>query len=401
MKPVILVPGFGGSVLVKRGSELYKPHPFAKKILDNRWINLKTLAAPPSGRWYEDMYYNIATKDDDKGLQRITGLTNVSPDIVPYDFGGTKGIKDLIPEFHYLGASYKHKLNSVFYYRYFHNICDELYKIGYKDHETLYGLPYDFRLVLDPAYREGLFDKMGQTLEESVKVTGDKAIIVTHSMGGLLLKWFLTTRPYYQSLVDRWVSISTPFGGSHYSLRVALCGDHYTPLFKNTVKDELARNTGLIMCFPNSLAFHPEEPLASVIEGFDAIKSGDLHAHITVQNYETLAKHGCLQFKMWRDLYKPYLGIIEQPISVPTHVVISSNENTRGRFTMRTIGSEPLDEIMIKGDGIVSEKSLRMFERIIHARDIRETVLTNGNHTSPLIDRSVIKLIRAYAQGRK
>jgi hypothetical protein len=319
--------------------------------------------------------------------ERILGLENVPDDLEPYDIGGTKGIRDLVPEFDLLSAKHKHHLNAMFNYRYFHDICDALHGAGYVDHVTSFGVPYDFRLVLDPTYREKMFDGLGNILSSSVKQTGEKAVVVSHSLGGLLLKWFLTSRPYYQDMLDMWVSVSTPFAGSHYALRVALCGDHYIPFFKSYVRDEVARNTGIAMCFPNSLGFDVNEPLAKIGQ-----------RNVTIGEY---AAFDTVPFQLYCDLFQPYLNLIEQPIQVPIHAVLATNKPTGGYFEMSSISEQPSTIEMVQGDGLVSERSLMVYEKVIHHRCMRELLIATRDHTSLLLDADVIKLICSYALGKR
>ena len=389
MRPVVLIPGFGGSVLVRKGEEYYKPHPLApRKVLYNRWVNLAALTSPPSPTWRHDMYYTVKKEVDKEGIERVVGFDNV-PNIVPFDVGGTAGIKEIVPEFMYLNTSYKEKLDSIFNYKYFNAICESLYKNGYEDHVTLFGVPYDFRLVLDPMYRERLFNQFGKILTKSVHQTGEKAVVVSHSLGGLLLKWFLTSNPYYQSMVDHWVSISTPFGGSHYSLRVALCGDHYIPFFKATVREELARCSGVIMCFPNDLAFSADEPLARV--GSSATQN------ISIKSYDQLALEGNVQFQIWRDLYRPYLHLIEQPINVPMTAVASVNNSTKALFSMKALGEMPTTLSTVEGDGIIVKKSLLAFQNMVMSNNLKDVLLEDHDHTSPLTDPQIIQIIKSHA----
>lgn len=378
MHPVVLVPGFGGSLLVRKGREYIK----FTRIIDNRWINLKTLTAPPSKRWREDMAYGIQYQDD-----KIIGLKNIPSDLQAFDIGGTKGIKDIIPEFSLLSTTNKHTLDTVCYYRYFHDICESLYEQGYVDHHTLFGLPYDFRLVLDPIYRSRIFDELAVVLHAGISNTGEKTVVVTHSIGGIMFKWFLSERPYYQDMIHQWISINTPFGGSTFALRTALYGAHYVPMFKGYVQEELSRNTGVILAFPNELAFHPYEPLCHITGvgtlTLSSYGSNNELTHATKRHQQT--------FKIWRDLYQPSISLIGAPVDVNLHAVISVGTPTPGMFTMKSSST-------VNGDGTVPYKSLRVYERIAYSQDkLKDLILRDCDHTSPLMDARVIKLIKHYA----
>lgn len=82
------------------------------------------------------------------------------------------------------------------------------------DSNTVNAFPYDFRFIQYPEYHDKLFLEYKKYIEKEFQY--EKVILVAHSMGGLLIKYFLSC------VVDKtWVSkyiakvyyINTPFGG--------------------------------------------------------------------------------------------------------------------------------------------------------------------------------------------
>lgn len=95
------------------------------------------------------MYYSV--RRDPYGV--IQGFKDYDPDIKPYKIGTTQGVRNLVPEFELLHSTYQTSLDALFNYKYFDALCSHLEGYGWKENETLYGIPYDFRLLLDPKIR--------------------------------------------------------------------------------------------------------------------------------------------------------------------------------------------------------------------------------------------------------
>lgn len=327
------------------------------------------------------MAYGI---ERDPQTKRIIGLSGYNDrEIIPFDLGGTRGLKDLVPEFLFLGDSYINTLDDIFHFRYFHRLCERLYREGYRDHENLIGIPYDFRLVLDPSYRAWLFDVFRVFVEDArQKHGGLEPIVVTHSLGGILFKWFLELESpeWINHNVGQLVMVSPPFGGAIFALRAVLSGDHYIKCFHRAVHSELQRNTGVIMCLPNHLGE------GSVLLG----PNEDIVNHNT---YRDLAET-MLPFELWRDLYEPHLiKDVIKPVKYgrKVHIVLSDSKETPIGYKADTLDAYPHSEIFGHGDGFISSASLRAglklfpYARVMNLRDIDHTSLVSDHRTMDLI----------------
>ncbi len=110
---------------------------------------------------------------------------------------------------------------------YWQGLIDELKNNGYKENENLFVFPYDWRLNLDwlagdppIANINNLKDKI-----EAVKTqTGaQKVDIIAHSMGGLIVKRYLTK--YGPDSVDQFIDIATPHLGAPKAFKILMYGD--------------------------------------------------------------------------------------------------------------------------------------------------------------------------------
>lgn len=384
---MILIPGIGGSIMVQKGSEYRRL--FHRSVPDNRWINIYVATNQGLQRWKKDMRCEI-TYDDDGKIERIIPDTHLSP----YDFGGTRGVKDMIPEFLLLPQQYQNVLEDLFHHRYFHFIVDDLHSHGYKDHVSLFGAPYDFRFILDPRIRSRYFDDLQALIETSCRNMGEKAVIVSHSLGGIMFKWFITSRvsqEWIDKHIEKWVCISAPFGGSNNALFAATSGEHYISSMRVLVQNELQHHLGIIACFPNELAYHSDEALLYM----DGTKSKP----ITQNTYEDLANDDIKPFKIWTDLFRENLSRHIKPVRrVPTHVVCGMKKrSTNGCGFAEAWDSVPYHYEHVDGDVVVPLKSLLAVEKVLDRHHITETLVPNTDHTAILSHPALIKIVRDAA----
>jgi len=169
MKPIILIPGISGSILVNR----YKPHKelFGKKMLDNRWPNIMPYSNDSVVTWKKEMAMNVV--ENRNGI--IVGINKKYKDIDVYDLGGTKGICDIVPDLLLFNEAQQQFFETNYKFRYFHKMVNELHKVGYRDHHSLFGIPYDFRMVLDPLHRETIFKQFQYFIEHASQKNGEPA----------------------------------------------------------------------------------------------------------------------------------------------------------------------------------------------------------------------------------
>lgn len=385
MRPIILIPGFGGSILVNKQKPSRKI--VHRQMLHNRWLNVYPFIPKSIDQWKHDMHCTIVKGDDNK-VKRVIPACN---DITTYDVGGTHGIKDVLPEFLLLPDSFQEVMQSSFQFRYYHDMCEACYSVGYKDHETLFGIPYDFRLVLDPEYRINFFTQIKHILEEAFHKQKQSSVVVTHSLGALMFKWFMSSavvdNDWLQKHVHYLYMLSAPFGGSLYALKTVLYGDFYIPQFHAMYKNELQTNTGIIMCLPNELGFEPIQRLVEVDES---------DKHITLQDYATFYDEGHVSFQIWNDLYRPYMDLICSYNNVPCHVINATNKATPHTYKVRNDVSYPYFEYNSnEGDGIILSLRNNILENMFPKEKLQVTTLKDCKHTHiishPVVVRNILE----------
>lgn len=388
MKPIVIIPGISGSILVNR----HKPHKelLGRKMLDNRWLNIKPYSIDSVTTWKREMGLDVT--ENDKG--KILGMYEKYKDIGVYDIGGTKGICDILPDLLLFNESQQQFFENNYKFRYFHHMTKELHKVGYHDHHNLFGIPYDFRLVLDPVYRNKLFHQFQHYIEAAVQKNGEPCVVVTHSLGGLMFKWFLTSvvsQKWIDEHIHVFVCINCPFGGAPFALKALLAGEYYLPFFQHIFRDEVQYVGGIIMCLPNPYAFSMDEPLW-LYE----------HGNITLRDYKNfIHEERHISFRIWNDLYKPHLPTIFKRVSVPTHVIVNNGQETPAVFKSKKLTDVPKQHRSALGDSIVTESSLMCYEKVFDRGLLKELITDTGDHTAMISDKRTIDIVKGYGVGHK
>ncbi|CAB3373511.1 Hypothetical predicted protein [Cloeon dipterum] len=245
--PIVLVPGDGGSQIDAKLNKTEVVHYLCEKKTNdffNTWLNLELLVPVVIDCLVDNLrlVYNNETR-----------TTSNSPGVetrVP-GFGDTSSVEWLDPS--QLSLS-----------KYFNNIANTLVsKLNYTRGVDLHGAPYDFRKA--PNEHEEFFANMEATIEETVKRNGQSAVIVTHSMGGLMALAFLQrqSQSWKDKHVNSLVTLAAPWGGSVKTVKVFVTGDNLGVIIlsSGTLKDQQITSPSLAWLLPSSLFWKPEEPL--------------------------------------------------------------------------------------------------------------------------------------------
>lgn len=349
-KPVILIPGLGASILIN------KKHPynnyFGKKILSNRWVNLYPMSSKYMERWKQDMYMEFKRDSN----QKIIGY-DLNPDIQPYDVYGIQGIQNLVHEFDQLTEPYKQMLQHTFHYQYMYDLNTMLQSMDYSPKKNLIGMPYDFRSILDPSLRTNYFKDLKHTIETKYYQYRKKVVLISHSLGGILLKWFLTEHVderFTDTYIDQIIIVNSPFGGTPNAVKACMLGEFYVPFMQSLFASFTGKVSGIIMSLPNPLCY----------------KSSDIFIHMDESNpitLDSIYKRSHSSFEAWNDLYRPYLSIISKPLNIPTHIILSTDNQTAKSFYIKNKSNSPYKiEYDMNGDGLIPSKSLHYATKLFY-----------------------------------
>ncbi|KAH7661718.1 Lecithin:cholesterol/phospholipid:diacylglycerol acyltransferase protein [Dioscorea alata] len=185
LDPVLLVPGIAGSIL----------HAVDDDGKEERvWVRI--LGADHEFRT------KLWSRFDPSTGQTVS-LDTKTKIVVPEDRYGLYAIDTLDPDM-IIGCE------CVYYY---HDLIEEMIKLGYQEGKTLFGFGYDFR---QSNRLQETMDKFSAKLESIHASSGGKKInIITHSMGGLLVKCFMCLHgEIFEKYVKTWIAIAAPFQGA-------------------------------------------------------------------------------------------------------------------------------------------------------------------------------------------
>ena len=374
-----------------------------QKILYNRWMNVTPFSKESLEQWRQDMNIDVVREREELGhgdyrYRKIIGFKNYDTDIYAHDVKGIQGITNIVPEFSLLANYYSDILHRHFQYRYFGTVCEHLLKEGYMPRKNLFGLPYDPRCILEPNYLDNYFKTIQETIEESVLNSHSnglkKPLIITHSLGGVLFKWFLSSfvsEDWIHKYIGRIMVVNAPFGGTTMALRVIISGEYYVPMFHQEFKASLQRMAGILMCLPNEYAYDRNEPLVKLDSPERILRIQDfMNTNHTGSDLDSIQ----VAFDIWRDMYLPHLEKIMSPIklgSIPCDIIMGTQQMTVKKIKIKREGELPYYTKFEMGDGQVPLRSLQLATKLFIGSHVKTTDILESNHIDILSNESFIQ----------
>ncbi|KAJ4702533.1 lecithin-cholesterol acyltransferase-like 4 [Melia azedarach] len=186
LDPVLLVPGIAGSILKAVDNANGKDERIWVRIIEADYkfrTKLWSKFDPSTGQTVSlDANTNVVVPEDRYGLYAIDVL---DPDLI-------------------IGR------DCVYY---FHDMIVQMIKWGFQEGKTLFGFGYDFR---QSNRLQGALDCFAAKLEAVYNASGGRKInIISHSMGGILVKCFMSLHSdIFEKYVKNWIAIAAPFQGA-------------------------------------------------------------------------------------------------------------------------------------------------------------------------------------------
>ncbi len=210
LKPIVFIPGLGGSCIYNNNKQLWSPNLFS---LNNNLEQLKVndMLEPKYPSFVLSLIPNKTHIDEIKIFKNNLGF------LIKKKFGQT-----LIKHF----ENKKH---------------------------PIYALPYDFRLIPNPEYIKKINLSIENYIENIFIQNSNKAVIICHSFGSILFNYFINNKSnkWINKYIDKIIYINPPFSGSVLALELILC--NYINLFLKKIDVSFLKNFGsLICCLPNS-----------------------------------------------------------------------------------------------------------------------------------------------------
>jgi len=108
-------------------------------------------------------------------------------------------------------------------YRVFADVVDNLEVMGYKDTDDIQAAAYDWRRLNQG---EEWNKDLTKRIEEVVVRKGEKAVLIGHSLGGIIIQEYLESKSkeWVKKYIAEVISVSTPWGGSIKAVKSLLSG---------------------------------------------------------------------------------------------------------------------------------------------------------------------------------
>ncbi|XP_037403881.1 lecithin-cholesterol acyltransferase-like 1 [Triticum dicoccoides] len=241
LHPVVLLPGSTCSQIEARLTDAYEPpSPLcAAHKGDGQWHRLwKTAAAPDADAPCFADQFRLVYDDAAGDYRNAPGVETRA-----VSFGSTRGFLADDPADKELCMG---------------KLVEALERAGYRDGETLFGAPYDFRHAPAPpgtANREvsRFRRRLRELVERASRTNGDKPVIlVSHSQGGYFALDFLNRSPlpWRRRFVKHFVMASTGAGGFVLLMQTLLPSLQVRMIFPGTLS-----------ALPSPVAFGDDTPL--------------------------------------------------------------------------------------------------------------------------------------------
>lgn len=317
----------------------------------------------------------------------------------PVNFGGLGGINVLDP-----GVSETDQFNKI--------SSTLSQRLGYQEGRNLHGAPYDWRLAGDAhSVRKngvgGFYTQLQQLIEQTVAANGQKAVLLSHSLGGPTLLYFFhnfVTEEWRQQHIHGWVALSAPWLGSVGQLLAYMAGWTFgLPSWlvpHDYVKQVQVNATSGVWLAPNPVAFGNETLVTTPSRTYTAADVKSLIATIGEQagGEQVLA----MMDKKSLDLtaiqkppsFVPLQNWYSNGVGTPLNLIFSS-DITHG------FDSAPREIVNGDGDGTVNTESLRQAEfnwPQVDSAPVTTRIFPNQTHYGMLFDDRVIDAFVSYLQ---
>jgi len=232
-KPIVLIPGITASGLVAK----FDIATGWFKI----WANMWDILCQDSLFKNFELSYDVKTKK----FSNADGIN-----ILPHDFGGLEGVD-------YIDQTFKLFTNV------FGKMINYLSGLGYKSHQ-IRGAPYDWRLPVQALFENGWMSKFQQLVEDTYGANnGQKVVLISHSMGGLVTTAFLNTMSdaWREKYIDSFVPMSAPWSGAVKSIENVVTGESmgWGIIPKWRLRNFARTSGGVIQLIPNDYAYNQHQ----------------------------------------------------------------------------------------------------------------------------------------------
>ncbi|CAM0950537.1 unnamed protein product [Alopecurus aequalis] len=380
LHPIVLVPGYATNELDARLTELYQPSsPRCGERKGKGWFRL---------------YLNYSSLQDPANVpcfaEQMTSVYDAASD----DYFNAPGVETRVPFFGSTQA-FRYPDPDRKNFSYMNKFVERLEKMGYRDGETMFGAPYDFRYVLAPVGHpsrvgDAFLRALKSLVEKASRLNGGRPVtIVTHSAGGPLTHQLLIRQPlaWRRRFVRRFVPIAAPWGGIVLGMLTLVSGNNYGLPFVDArallAAGRSQQDSLWMLPSPSPAVFGTAQPL--VITKSRNYSAGDVADYLVAIGFGEAV--GPYQSRVL-----PLFGGELPPPGVPVTNIVGVGVGTMERivYTGDDFGGTP-DTVAGDGDGVVNLASALAVET--KWKQYRLVKVSNGTHNGLVADDRALEIV--------
>ncbi len=385
MKPIVLIPGFAGSRLcIRKVNQRKDQHRSNPK---NDFVNLNIF----DKAWQRQFELKI---------DHHSSQVDIFDNIDVHDFGGVEGIRNLCDDCQKIDNFIRKiddskTIERSYNYKYFDAFITRLETSGYQSRFNMFGAPYDFRKVGVQEYLETFVSSFKALLEMSFDINGRRAVLVAHSIGALVTYIILTeflSQAWKEQFIERFISVSAPYGGCSVALKTCLSGYPKLSLFKDRYLNVMSQSTGMTLAYPNTFGYKSGDILLKGLASNDG--------EFCVGNF-----FEALPVKMrnvWLSNTRDFIPSYMKNTGLPTTIITSAfDAQTDFSYIYKnladTANREPVLTQYTNGDSLIPKSSLTVHERHASGFPNYNFLRVNGvEHTNILSDHKFHGIVMNY-----
>ena len=217
--------------------------------------------------------------------------------------------------------------------------------------------------------------------------------VLAHSIGALIIYVFLCeymSPAWKAKYIDRFISVSAPFGGCSVSLKTCLSGYPKLLLLKDRYFPVMHTSTGISLAFPNLFGYNDDHLLL-------LDKSASAKFHVT-DFTDALPDH---MRKVWESNGRDLVPVFMKNTGVATSIITASQKDAELMYLYETLDKtenvEP--EIMAYGPGdmLIPSQSLNIHERHrLRFPNYTFHDISGTEHTKVLSDPRFLDIVTSY-----
>lgn len=365
---IVFIPGFNGTRLQHTKYNDVAKNMLRRNVKYNMSVYTGMLNNISMKEWFDDfkVMYN-----EDKQTYESNGNVFIGQ-IGMYDLDP---IRNLSTELETLDLIMKH-LNFVpnlisdythnkYAFMYYEALIQSAKENGYYEGRSLMAMPYDFRLILEHNVLNEFMERMKYGCEEMMAENCEKHTLVCHSLGGILVYYFLVKympKEWVKQHIANVVFVNVPWGGVSILLQYILNGYHYLPQYKKQYRDMITKFSGFTLCLPNNYGYDSDNMiLLTQSKSYNSMCIDDLYSDMNDTD-------SLLAYRHHQPIITNILESIQIPIpeTVNVHVLYNTSMDTINSFKYHQLDKDTLSNVFFtKGDGLVSKQSLEAI-KVLH-----------------------------------